>query len=190
MALHVVIGFSESGSQSPAEPLYCGRDADEAKRIRETYEGPKTLWLRNPTGITKTSATLAAARDAEQRAAQAARDVAAVPVAPPSLEAQLAAAERKAAKLEKQLAEVAASIPSPIVEELSLPLVPASEPVVSPTVEAAGEETAPAHEVEASEGTDEDPDSTARRQAALAAAEAAEELESDPGAKKGTKGRK
>jgi len=196
MALHVVIGYTTTGPTSDAEPLYVGRDSDLAARARDTYAGARTLWLRNPRGLGKINADLAAARDVETRAAEAEILAAAMPADEPTVEARLAAAEALNRRLQRQLTEAAtftevtSHVPDlgPVGElDLHSPIgSSSSEPVADVLPDAAtGEEPAeaPADIVE------EDPETATRRQAALAAADAAEAIESNPGQGKGKRAR-
>jgi len=188
MALHLILGNATADKHTRVDVVYLGRDADQARAAQESYSGHSTLWLRNPTGVRKISPRVAAARDALTRDEDAAR-IAALPAAPPTVEQQLAAAERENRKLRRALeqAVVAPSIPAqPEAPVDTLPLVLHPEPVVSPVVEATGEEDGPAAEeiVLDASATPGDPDAEARRKEALDMAAAAEEVEKAPKSKK------
>lgn len=101
MAIHIVIGFDTAGSSSDFRPIYHGRDADAARAACEQWSGETTLWLRNPEGVRKTNPRLAAARDAEARAAELARQPKPriEPLSPERLAAKVEQLERENARL-------------------------------------------------------------------------------------------
>jgi hypothetical protein len=205
MALHLILGYEQPGSGSPVETLYCGRNADEARAKRDGYQGHRTTWLRNPEGVTKIAAGVAAAKDAALSAGEIAR-IAARPEVPISTEAQLDLAQRELRRLKRQLEQ--GTEPQPIAQIVAavvdeLPLIGDSLPLSAAEADASAVEgdEADASAVEGDEGSVDaaegdlepgttlgDPEADARRAAALAAAEAAEQLENAPPAK-GKKGK-
>lgn len=185
MAIHLIIGFDTAGPTSPFRPIYAGRDADAARAAADDWSGETTLWLRNPDGVRKTNPRLSAARDAAARADDAARAVANAPAAEPCVErlaAQVERLQRENDRLKKQAttAAPAAPAPAPVLDLIleSAPAIPASVPVADPPP-SENDPGAPA----------EDPDTAERRKAALAAAEAAEQLEDAPPAQKKGRGK-
>lgn len=106
MAIHFVIGYKDLGGSAEVEPVYCGRDAEEARKAIERYQGAATRWVRNPRGLYKVSPAVATAK--QQAKNQAALEQS--PVVAPDPEA-VAAAELQAKldrldELEKENAEL------------------------------------------------------------------------------------
>lgn len=189
MALHLVLGYTSPGSKSPCEPIYCGQDADEARAAIAAYDGHRTTWLRNPIGVTKLTARVAADRSGAQDEREIAR-LTSRPGEQVSAEEQLAAAEREIAKLRREIKntrapEAPASAPAAVtelaLESETLPMVNSSDP-------APGDSAAPVagEEVPTEEPAElEDPETASRRQAAEEMAAAAEEIEAGGKKKKG-----
>lgn len=171
MALHIALGFTQPGPSSPVEVLYAGYDADAARDARDTYNGHRTSWLRNPEGLLKltgaTTSAQAEAQAANERALAARNAHAAAPA--PTLDQQLAKAQSENAKLARKLAEFEISVapvaePAPVVETLALDLGPAT---AEPTPE-------PVDEAPASTDVNPDAEAEEQRQKALAMAAAAD----------------
>lgn len=110
MAIHFVIGYKDLGGSAEVEPVYCGRDAEEARRAIERYQGAATRWVRNPRGLYKVSPAVATAnQQAKNRAA-----LEQAPVVAPDPEAvavaEIAAKLDRLEELEKENAELKAKV--------------------------------------------------------------------------------